>query len=594
MKSFLKYTLASMLALFLFSIIATIISIVSFAGMMATDSMTASLKDKSVLRISLAGTLQEQSQDDPISMFTSQDKSETVVGLETLTRAIRKAKDDNHVKGIYLERPTLSSIPASVQELRQALEDFKKSGKFIVSYGDVYSQSGYYVCSVADRIMVNPEGIIDWHGLASEPMFFKDAMAKLGVKMQVFKVGTFKSAVEPFTNTEMSAANREQVTAYLGGIWKSMTADVAKSRKISEEKLNTLADEYTALHPASYFIDNKLADKLTYIDEVKAYLKEKMDLDDDKALNFVSPNDMANAEVPGYKEQDDKIAVFYAVGDIVDAPSNSFGQQSPQIAGTIVVDQLRKLREDENVKAVVLRVNSGGGSAYASEQIWREVELLKAEKPVVVSMGGMAASGGYYISCGANLIFAEPTTLTGSIGIFGMIPDASELVTQKIGLKFDVVKTNALSDMGAMGRPMNTEECSLMQSMVERGYETFTGRVALGRKMDKDAVKAIAEGRVWTGEKAKELGLVDRLGNLDAAIKAAAKLAKLDEGKYNTVNYPEQESWFMSLLNDKKSGYLDAELREALGEYYTTFSLLRTIKNQNRLQMRMPFDPNIR
>lgn len=594
MKSFLKYTLASMLALFLFSIIATIISIVSFAGMMATDSMTASLKDKSVLRISLAGTLQEQSQDDPISMFTSQDKSETVVGLETLTRAIRKAKDDNHVKGIYLERPTLSGIPASVQELRQALEDFKKSGKFIVSYGDVYSQSGYYVCSVADRIMVNPEGIIDWHGLASEPMFFKDAMAKLGVKMQVFKVGTFKSAVEPFTNTEMSAANREQVTAYLGGIWKSMTADVAKSRKISEEKLNTLADGYTALHPASYFIDNKLADKLTYIDEVKAYLKEKMDLDDDKALNFVSPNDMANAEVPGYKEQDDKIAVFYAVGDIVDAPSNSFGQQSPQIAGTIVVDQLRKLREDENVKAVVLRVNSGGGSAYASEQIWREVELLKAEKPVVVSMGGMAASGGYYISCGANLIFAEPTTLTGSIGIFGMIPDASELVTQKIGLKFDVVKTNALSDMGAMGRPMNTEECSLMQSMVERGYETFTGRVALGRKMDKDAVKAIAEGRVWTGEKAKELGLVDRLGNLDAAIKAAAKLAKLDEGKYNTVNYPEQEPWFMSLLNDKKSGYLDAELREALGEYYTTFSLLRTIKDQNRLQMRMPFDPNIR
>ena len=594
MKSFLKYTLASMLALFLFSIIATIISIVSFAGMMATDSMTASLKDNSVLRISLAGTLQEQTQDDPISMFTSQDKSETVAGLETLTRAIRKAKDDKHVKGIYLERPTLSGIPASVQELRQALEDFKKSGKFIVSYGDVYSQSGYYVCSVADRIMVNPEGIIDWHGLASEPMFFKDAMAKLGVKMQVFKVGTFKSAVEPFTNTEMSAANREQVTAYLGGIWKSMTADVAKSRKISEEKLNTLADEYTALHPASYFIDNKLADKLTYIDEVKAYLKEKMELDDDKALTFVSPNDMANAEVPDYKEQDDKIAVFYAVGDIVDAPSNSFGQQAPQIAGTIVVDQLRELREDENVKAVVLRVNSGGGSAYASEQIWREVELLKAEKPVVVSMGGLAASGGYYISSGANLIFAEPTTLTGSIGIFGMIPDASELVTQKIGLKFDVVKTNALSDMGAMGRPMNTEECSLMQAMVERGYETFTGRVAQGRKMDKDAVKAIAEGRVWTGEKAKELGLVDRLGNLDAAIKAAAKLAKLDEGKYNTVNYPEQESWFMSLLNDKKSGYLDAELREALGEYYTTFSLLRTIKDQNRLQMRMPFDPNIR
>lgn len=593
MKSFFKYTLACMLAMFLFSIIATIISVVSLAGMMASDGMSAALKDNSVLRISLEGTLEEQTQEDLMEMFSGKNKSEMVAGLETLTRAISKAKDDKHVKGIYLENPTLSGTPATIQELRQALVDFKKSGKFIVSYGDIYSQSGYYVCSVADRVMVNPEGMIDWHGLASQPMFFKDAMAKLGVKMQVFKVGTFKSAVEPFTNTEMSAANREQVTAYLGGIWKTMLQDVAKSRKISEEKLSTLADEYTALHPASYLITNKLADKLTYIDEVKTYLKEKMEVEDDNSLNFVLPDDMAKAEVPDYKEQDDKIAVFYAVGDIVDAPSSGLSQQNPQIAGKIVVDQLRELREDEDVKAVVLRVNSGGGSAYASEQIWREVELLKEEKPVVVSMGGMAASGGYYISCGANKIFAEPTTLTGSIGIFGMIPDASELITQKIGLKFDMVKTNALSDMGTMARPMNTDECALMQSMVERGYETFTGRVAVGRKMPIEKVKEIAEGRVWTGEQAKELGLVDNLGNLEAAVKAAAKLAKLDEGKYNTVNYPEPEPWYMSIINEKKSGYLDAELRQALGEYYTTFSLLRTIKDQNRIQMRLPYDPNI-
>lgn len=591
MKSFIKYTLASLLALVLFGVVITIISIVSLAGMMASDGMTASVKENTILRINLGGDLAEQTQEDPFSTFTS-GMEETVSGLQTLTEAIRKAAENEHVKGIYLENAKLSGTPATVQELRQALVAFKKSGKFIIAYSDIYSQSGYYISSVADKVMVNPEGMVDWHGLASEPMFFKDAMAKLGVKMQVFKVGTFKSAVEPYTNTEMSDANREQVTSYLNSIWNNMVKDVAASRKISSEKLNTLADEYVGLHPADYLIKNKLVDTLTYMDGVKTYLKQKMELGEDDDLAFISPKDMANAEIPGYKEQDDKVAVYYAVGDIVqEAGGMSLSGTAPQIVGTKVIDDLRKLREDDDVKAVVLRVNSGGGSAYASEQIWREVELLKQEKPVVVSMGGLAASGGYYISCSANQIYAEPTTLTGSIGIFGMIPDASELVTQKIGVKFDVVKTNAMSDMGAMGRPMNAEEGQLMQAMVERGYETFTGRVALGRKMPIEKVKEIAEGRVWTGEQAKELGLVDKIGKLDDAIKAAAKLAKVDA--YNTVNYPEPESWFSSLLDKKKSGYLESEMRAMLGEYFTTFSLLRTIKAQDRLQMRMPFEPNI-
>lgn len=512
-------------------------------------------------------------------------------GLQTLTEAIKRAKANKKVKGIYLENAVLSGTPATVQELREALVEFKKSGKFIIAYSDNYSQSGYYISSVADKIMLNPEGMIDWHGLASEPMFFKDALAKVGVKMQVFKVGTFKSAVEPFTSTEMSEANREQVTSYLNGIWQQMLADVSTSRNISIDKLNTMADEYVGLHPASYTVDANLADTLTYIDGVKAYLKGKMGLDEDKSLTFISPKEMASAEVPEYKEEEDEIAIYYAVGDIVQSASGMSSGNSPQIVGEKVIDDLRALREDDDVKAVVLRVNSGGGSAYASEQIWREVELLKAEKPVVVSMGGMAASGGYYISSGANKIFAEPTTLTGSIGIFGMIPEASELVTQKIGVKFDVVKTNALSDMGSMSRPMNEEEGALMQAMVERGYETFTGRVAMGRKMPIEKVKEIAEGRVWTGKQAKELGLVDQLGNLEAAIKAAAKLAKIE--KYNTTNYPAPQPWFQTLLNDKKSGYLDAEMRNMLGEYYTTFSLIRNIRLQDRLQMRLPFEPNI-
>ena len=590
MKSFLKYTLASLLALVLFVVVSTIISLVSLAGMMATDGMTASVKENTVLRINLGGVLGEQSQDMPFASLLG-GKQESVPGLQTLTEAIKRAKANKKVKGIYLENAVLSGTPATVQELREALVEFKKSGKFIIAYSDNYSQSGYYISSVADKIMLNPEGMIDWHGLASELMFFKDALAKVGVKMQVFKVGTFKSAVEPFTSTEMSEANREQVTSYLNGIWQQMLADVSTSRNISIDKLNTMADEYVGLHPASYTVDANLADTLTYMDGVKAYLKGKMGLDEDKSLTFISPQEMAMAEVPEYKEEEDEIAIYYAVGDIVQSANGMSSGNSPQIVGEKVIDDLRALREDDDVKAVVLRVNSGGGSAYASEQIWREVELLKAEKPVVVSMGGMAASGGYYISSGANKIFAEPTTLTGSIGIFGMIPEASELVTQKIGVKFDVVKTNALSDMGSMSRPMNEEEGALMQAMVERGYETFTGRVAMGRKMPIEKVKEIAEGRVWTGKQAKDLGLVDQLGNLEAAIKAAAKLAKVE--KYNTTNYPAPQPWFQTLLNDKKSGYLDAEMRNMLGEYYTTFSLIRNIRLQDRLQMRLPFEPNI-
>ena len=558
--------------------------------MMATDGMTASVKENTVLRINLGGVLGEQSQDMPFASLLG-GKQESVPGLQTLTEAIKRAKANKKVKGIYLENAVLSGTPATVQELREALVEFKKSGKFIIAYSDNYSQSGYYISSVADKIMLNPEGMIDWHGLASELMFFKDALAKVGIKMQVFKVGTFKSAVEPFTSTEMSEANREQVTSYLNGIWQQMLADVSTSRNISIDKLNTMADEYVGLHPASYTVDANLADTLTYMDGVKAYLKGKMGLDEDKSLTFISPQEMATAEVPEYKEEEDEIAIYYAVGDIVQSANGMSSGNSPQIVGEKVIDDLRALREDDDVKAVVLRVNSGGGSAYASEQIWREVELLKAEKPVVVSMGGMAASGGYYISSGANKIFAEPTTLTGSIGIFGMIPEASELVTQKIGVKFDVVKTNALSDMGSMSRPMNEEEGALMQAMVERGYETFTGRVAMGRKMPIEKVKEIAEGRVWTGKQAKDLGLVDQLGNLEAAIKAAAKLAKVE--KYNTTNYPAPQPWFQTLLNDKKSGYLDAEMRNMLGEYYTTFSLIRNIRLQDRLQMRLPFEPNI-
>ncbi len=590
MKEFFKYTLATMLGLFLFSILVTILSIISIAGMVANENMGAPIGENSILKIPLTGVIEEQSKENPLALINGEEQY--TLGLDELLEAIQRAKSNENIKGIYLEGGMPAAAPATLQEVRQALADFKKSGKFIYSYADAYTQGGFYVCSVADQIMVNPQGNIDWHGLASEPMFYKDVLEKIGVKMQVFKVGTYKSAVEPFTSTEMSEANREQVTAYLNSIWGQMRKDIAKSRNIKEDQLNALADSFLMFQPSSGLVKCHMADKLVYIDEVKEALKKKMKLEEDDELKFVSVKEMAMAEDPEAIDSDDQIAIYYAYGDIVDAPAASLlSGNTHGIVRDVVVKDLKELREDENIKAVVIRVNSGGGSAYASEQIWREVELLKAEKPVVISMGGMAASGGYYISCGANKIFAEPTTLTGSIGIFGMIPDVSTLMTQKIGFKYDVVKTNALSDFGSESRPMNEQESRLLQAEIERGYETFTGRVAQGRKMKQDSVKAIAEGRVWTGEQALKIGLVDQLGNLSDAILAAAKLAKLEE--YTTISYPEPEPWYASLLKEKKDGYLESELRSMLGEYYTPFSLLRTFKAQDRIQARIPFNPNI-
>ncbi len=591
MKNFFKFTFASLLGMLLFTIVLAIISAIAISGIVASENVSAPVKGSSILRINLNNDIQEQSDDNPLSMLLNSDYIATY-GLDDLLTAIRKAKGNDNVKGILLEGGIPVTSPATLQEIRRALLEFKESGKFIYAYADDYSQSGYYICSVADLVMVNPQGAIDWHGMASEPMFYKDVLEKLGVRMQVFKVGTYKSAVEPYTNTSMSEANREQVSSYLFSIWRQIVADVSASRNISEERLNAYADSCTLFLPAERLVEWHLADRVAYIDEVKAALKEKMELADDDELKFVNVLQMAKSEESKAPSSNDEIAVYYAFGDIVNTEVTSFmDSYSHQIAGDKVVKDLQELRNDKKVKAVVLRVNSPGGSAYASDQIWHEVELLKAEKPVVVSMGGYAASGGYYISSGANKIFAEPTTLTGSIGIFGIIPDASELLTKKIGLKFDVVKTNALSDFGSLSRPMNDEECRLLQAEIERGYETFVGHVAKGRNMTTEDVKAIAEGRVWTGEQALKIGLVDELGNLDDAVLCAASMA--DVQKYSTVAYPTSEPWYKTLLSDKKDGYLESQLRSALGEYYSTFSLLSTLRGQDRVQMRLPFEPNI-
>ena len=589
MKDFIKYTMATVVGLVLVSIIMGILTFVSMAGMIASEGMSSPIEKKSVLRITLKGSITERAgEENPLSKLGGETTQQ--IALDQALQALEKAAKNDKIEGIYMEGGILSAYPAEVQELRQALLEFKKSGKWIIAYADTYSRSAYYLCSVADKVYLNPIGMLDWSGLSSNPMFFTGLMKKLGIKMQVFKVGTYKSAVEPYIAEQMSDANREQVSSYQQSIWNNMLKDVAKSRKTTAEALNSLADSLTILSGPEASVKGGLVDKLCYQDEVKKILKNKAKMEEDESLRFVSISDVAQSEELNDKV-DDEIAVYYAYGEIKEDITGGFAQESA-ITSKQMTKDLQELREDDDVKAVVLRVNSPGGSAYASEQIWREVQLLSKEKPVIVSMGALAASGGYYISCGANKIFAEPTTLTGSIGIFGMIPDATELLTDKLGLSFDVVKTNAHSDFGAMGRPLNESECRLMQAYINQGYELFTGRVAQGRKISQDSVKAVAEGRVWTGEQAMKIGLVDKLGNLNDAIAAAAKAAKIE--KYSVGRYPEPAPWFASLLQEKKADYMDSQMRSALGEFYPAFSLIRNLKNQDAIQARMTFIPDFR
>ncbi|MBQ9368454.1 MAG: signal peptide peptidase SppA [Victivallales bacterium] len=589
MKDFLKYTLATIVGIILTSIIITVISITSIAGMVASEGASGSVPENSILRIKLDGEIVERAGEGSPMDFLNQGEQATI-GLDQALEAIKKAAKNERVKGIYLEAGSLAAYPADIQELRQAMQQFKESGKWIVAYGDSYSRGAYYLCSVADEVFLNPSGMIDWSGMASQPIFFTGLMKKVGVKMQVFKVGTYKSAVEPFINTEMSEANREQTQSYLGSMWSNMQKDVAQSRKLSVETLNAFADSASVLAQAEVYVENKLADKLAYLSDVKEALRQRLELEEDDDLAFTTIADVAASDDLSEKVEEE-IAVYYAYGEINDSRSTGFNQEHSITTKETLTD-LQKLRKDKDVKAVVIRVNSPGGSAFASEQIWHEVQLLRAEKPVVVSMGGVAASGGYYISCGANQIFADPMTLTGSIGIFGMIPDASELLTEKLGLSFDVVKTNAMSDFGAQGRPFNAGEAAKLQNYINQGYELFTGRVAGGRGLQQDSVKTIAEGRVWTGEQALKIGLVDKLGNLEEAIKAAADLAETEN--YTVGRYPSATPWYMTLLDKESNEYMEGKLRAVLGEYYPAFSLVQRIGKMNPIQARMPFDPNIK
>ena len=586
MKDFFKFTFASMLGVVLAGIVFTILGIVSMVGMVASSDTETVVQENSVFVLDLNGTLSERVQESPLQSLMG--KEFQAYGLDDILSSIQKAKDNENIKGIYLQAGMMEASCASLEEIRNALKNFKESGKFIVAYGDTYTQGMYYLASVADKVIVNPQGTIAWQGLASQTIFFKDLLKKIGVEMEIFKVGTYKSAVEPFIATEMSEANREQITAFLNSTWNRLLEDISASRGISEDDLNKCADDFMMFSPAETYVANGLVDTLLYKDGVLDYLKMMSGREADESLRTLSLEDMKNVKrnVP-LDKSGNIIAVYYAYGEI----DNSGTSTDEGINSEKVIKDLRQLREDETIKAVVLRVNSPGGSAYGSEQIWREVVLLKEKKPVIVSMGDYAASGGYYISCAADCIVADPTTLTGSIGIFGMFPMVKDLVTDKLGLHFETVKTNRYADMGDMTRPFNDAERAALQKYINNGYKLFVQRCADGRGMSVEAIEKIAEGRVWTGATAKELGLVDELGGLDKALEIAAQKAEVDA--YSIIRYPSQDSFFSSLLNEGKDDYINGKIQEVLGESYNYIKFIENLKDQDRIQARMPFDLRI-
>ncbi len=590
MKKFLLNVLSSAAGVFLSLSIIVILCIVMAVSVSVgmSGQKKANVTPGSVLRIDLQGIVSERTQNSPLASLGIEEVNPS---LEEMVQAIKVAKNNKNIKGIYISAGVVSANPASLQELRRAIDEFRKAGKFVVSYGGTYTQGAYYVCSAASKIILNPIGELEWRGLGGEMMFYKDLLKKIGVEMQVVKVGSYKSAVEPFTATEMSPANREQVTQYITSIWGNIKKEVSASRHISVAQLDALADKYMAMQSAEDVVASKLVDKLAYEDDALDEVAKLAGKDDIEDVRFLSPSSLAPFADAENEDADDEVAVYYATGDITSGKEEG-GMLKEAIVAEKVVPDMKELADDDDVKAVVLRINSGGGSAYASEQIWHAVKKLATKKPVVVSMGDYAASGAYYMSSAAQYIIAEPTTLTGSIGIFGMIPDVSGLMKDKLGIKFDGVKTNAHSDFFSTSRPFNADERAMLQSYVDRGYDLFVSRVAQGRKLSKARVNEIAQGRVWTGEDALKIKLVDKLGNLDDAVAVAAKRAGLK--KYSTAHYPVEKEWWEKILDSKVEGYADAQLRNYLGEFYPAFALLKNADRRDRVQARIPFNPVIR
>ena len=583
MKQFLKFTLATIVGILIVWLLGVLIFFGIIGAIAGASESTPKLKPNSVYELTLEGNLIDRSKDDPFSSVYSKAfglSTENSIGLDDVLANIQKAKNDANIVGIYLKGGTLSGGIASIKEVRNALLDFKKTGKFVVAYADNYSQRMYYLVSCADKILINPQGMLELKGLSAQTMFLKNTLDKLGIEMQIVKVGTFKSAVEPFVNTKMSDANRLQVSVFMNSIWNTILKEISTSRKIPLDKLNMYADEMMMFQPTEKSKQYGLVDSLVYIDQVDSIIRKyAKNIKKSDNLTFVKHSTLI--KLPDTNKYDkNKVAVIYAIGDITDSEGEG-------IVSKNMVKTINDVAKDSAIKAVVFRVNSPGGSAYASEQIWHALNMLKTKKPLIVSMGDYAASGGYYISCMADQIVAQPNTLTGSIGIFGVIPNIKGL-NEKLGFTYDGVKTNKMSDAISVNRPFTPEERDLMQNYVNRGYELFVKRCADGRKMKIEQIKAIAEGRVWTGEDALKIGLVDKIGGLNDAIKLAVDKAKLKS--YNISEYPVKEDFTTRFMKNFSKDIETRFVKAQLGEQYTIFKQIKNLDKINGIQARMSYD----
>ena len=588
MKQFFKMLFASVLGVIVGVTLLVVVGVIVGAGMLAmmtTSSSSYVPQKQTILNLSLSGALKDHATESPWASVMGDDLK--VFSLSEVLTAIQVAKENPNVAGIYLKAGYLSAGGASLLEIRKALIDFKQSGKFIVAYADNYTQGTYFVCATADKVFLNPQGALGIQGLALETTFYKGILKKAGVEMQIFKVGTYKGAVEPYMLDHLSEANREQMTAYLSSTWNVLRAGMAESRNLQPAVIDRFANEGLSFADPEEAVKLGLVDELRYASEVETYLKEKVGAPDEK-LHFANCQQIASLK-PAQNSSKQRIAVMYAEGEIVPEAADQTYSMTSFITEKMAKELIR-LKEDEEVKAVVIRVNAPGGSAYGSDHIWKQVKALKAEKPVVVSMGNVAASGGYYISCAANQIVAEPNTLTGSIGVFGMFPNMTGLF-EKLDVTSDVVKTHTFTDLGNIARPMTVEEKALVQGTVERNYRTFLSRCADGRNMSVEAIDAIGQGRVWTGEQALANGLVDRLGDLDTAIQVAADLADLSEYSIQTVS--SSKNWWDKLLDEQLGGMRISLMQWLLGDDYAQIQLLRQVRDTQGVWARLPFDWNV-
>jgi len=588
MGQFFKFTLASLLGVFLAIILGIFIMFGMVAAIVSSGEEETIVVENSILRLKLDYQINDRKTNAPPSMLALSDFDlSPKPGLNDIVRAIEKAKEDPNIKGIYISAPSVMGGMAQLEEIRKALLSFKESDKFIIAYSTGYDQKGYYLASVADEVYVHPEGMILFKGLAAELMFYKGTLEKLDVDMQIIRHGKFKAAVEPFLLDKMSDANREQYTSLITSVWAEFLQGISDSRNISIEELNNAADLLSLDDPKTA-IELNFVDGIKYPDEISTLLKEKTDKKEDDDLEILSVSKYTNAAF--FKENavaKEKIAVIYAAGEIKAGKGDD-----TYIGEKNIVKALIDAREDKRVKSIVMRVNSPGGSALVSDLIWREVVLTKEVKPVVISMGNVAASGGYYISCAADYIFADPTTITGSIGVFGMIPNVSGFMTKKLGVTFDEVSTNENANYITINKALSPYQREVIQNSVERVYSSFIGKVAEGRNMSKDDVDRIGQGRVWSGTQALEIGLIDELGGLDEAILKAAELAELDN--YKLKSLPVQKDPFQQILDDLTGQSTSVFIKYYLGEEYQYLQMIKDIENRDVIQARMPIEMNIR